>query len=140
MNYLIYVSTSVKLFEDSDLKEMLQQSHLSNTKVGITGMLLYNKGTFFQVLEGEEEQVNSTFEKIKSDPRHRGIIKMKAGCIEQRNFEDWSMGFTPKTPQSLSGTPGYVNPSNRQFFNKFTSSHPAVSLLKSFTLDNNFSY
>jgi bifunctional N-acetylglucosamine-1-phosphate-uridyltransferase/glucosamine-1-phosphate-acetyltransferase GlmU-like protein len=94
MNYIIYISTSVRLFDDSDLKDMLLQSRANNSEAGITGVLLYHRGTFFQVLEGEEEQINAMFEKIKADPRHHNIIKMKSGTMAERNFPDWSMGCT----------------------------------------------
>jgi hypothetical protein len=140
MNYLIYVSTSVKLFDDSDLKEMLEQSRINNSNAGITGVLLYNKGTFMQVLEGEEEQVNSTFEKIKADPRHRNIIRMKTGSITERNFSDWSMGFTIPASSNLKKLPGFIDPVSKNFLYQYNSSHPAVSLLKSFVQVNNFSF
>jgi hypothetical protein len=138
MNYLIYISTSVKLFDDNDLKEMLLQSRRKNEAVGITGVLLYNKGTFFQVLEGEEEQVNTTYEMIKNDPRHKNIIKMKSGTITERNFPDWSMGFTTTRPSRFSHLPGFVDPLKQDFLQNYNTNHPAVNLLRSFTSANNF--
>jgi hypothetical protein len=140
MNYLIYISTSVKLFSNADLTELLLQSRLNNSKAGITGMLLYSKGTFFQVLEGEEEALNIAFEKIKNDPRHKGIIKMKSGTLAERNFPEWSMGFTTTVPNSVSTLPGFVDPAKKEFLNGCNVNHPAVNLLKSFVRDNNFAY
>lgn len=140
MNYLIYISTSTRFFEECDLAEMLEQSRQQNARAGITGVLLYNKGTFFQVLEGEEEQVDKTFEKIKADPRHHNIIKMKKGHITERNFSDWSMGFTISASRSLAHVPGFVDPSKQDFFYKYNSDHPAVNLLRSFAATNNFVY
>ena len=138
MNYLIYISTSVKLFDDIDLKEMLEQSRITNKDRGITGVLLYNKGTFIQVLEGEEEQINATFEKIKADPRHHNIIRMKSGKITERNFTDWWMGFTTSFSSNLNKLPGFINPAKKDFLHQYNSNHPAVSLLKSFAQVNNF--
>jgi hypothetical protein len=140
MNYLTYISTSVRLFSDYDLAEMLEQSRLNNTKAGITGVLLYNKGTFFQVLEGEEDQVNSTFEKIKADPRHHNIIKMKSGNITERNFSDWSMGFTTNLKHNISNLPGFIDPGKKNFLYRYNSTHPAVNLLKCFASINNFAF
>jgi len=140
MNYLIYVSTSLRLFSDYDLAEILEQSRTSNTNAGITGVLLYNKGTFFEVLEGEDEQVRSTFEKIKSDPCHHNIIKMKSGSIAERNFSDWSMGFTATTLYSMAKQPGFIDPAKKDFLYQYTSTHPAVNLLKCFALTNNFAF
>ncbi|EHQ28768.1 BLUF domain protein [Mucilaginibacter paludis DSM 18603] len=140
MNYLIYISTSIKLFTDADLKNLLTQSRLNNSKHGITGIILYNKGTFFQVLEGEEEQLTITFEKIKHDPRHKGIIIMKTGTVSRRNFPEWSMGFTTTVPDSFSTLPGFVDPAKMNFIYDYNMDHPAINLLRSFTLNNNFVY
>ncbi|RKR83468.1 FAD-dependent sensor of blue light [Mucilaginibacter gracilis] len=140
MNYLTYISTSVKLFSDSDLKEMLEQSLINNTQAGITGLLLYNKGTFFQVLEGEAEQIKATFEKIKADPCHHNIIKMKEGKLAKRNFSDWRMGFTTPTAYNLTNAAGFVNTAKGDFIYQYQAKHPAIDLLKSFVMANNFAY
>jgi hypothetical protein len=136
MNYLIYISTSVKLFSDQDLTELLEQCRVNNSKTGITGMLLYSKGTFFQVLEGEGEAVNVVFEKIRKDDRHKGIIKLKAGSLAHRNFPEWSMAFTTTIPNSLSTLPGFVDPAKEKFLYQYDNDHPAVNLLRSFAMDN----
>lgn len=141
MNYLIYVSTSAKFLNDAELKELLAQSRINNSKAGITGILLYNKGTFFQVLEGEEDHVQITFEKIKNDPRHKSIIIMKRGNLSRRNFPDWSMGFTTTAPNSFSNLPGFVDPAKKSFLYGYNNAgHPAINLLRSFALTNNFAY
>jgi len=140
MNYLIYISTSVTLFSNEDLAELLLLSRDNNGKDDITGMLLYNNGTFLQVLEGEEGKLNMAFEKIKKDPRHKGIIKMKSGTLAERNFPEWSMGFTITVPDSYSALPGFVNPANKRFLQGCNVHHPAVNLLRSFAMNNNFVY
>jgi hypothetical protein len=73
---LIYISAAAKFFTDAELKELLINCRDNNKRNSITGVLLYSKGTFVQVLEGEEEIVGSTFRKIEGDPRHTGIIKL----------------------------------------------------------------
>jgi hypothetical protein len=56
-------------------------------------MLLYQNGTFMQMLEGEKQPVLNLYDKITKDDRHTGIHTVLEGDIEERNFEDWSMGF-----------------------------------------------
>ncbi len=102
MNYLVYVSTSVEPLSNEDLTQLLLKSRINNSKAGITGMLLYNSGTFFQVLEGEEQELNSLFERVKHDSRHKGIIKLKSGNIPERHFPDWSMGFRTTITDSIA--------------------------------------
>ena len=54
MYYIVYLSSASKLFTEDELKEIVDISVKNNTRLGITGMMLYNEGNFIQVLEGEE--------------------------------------------------------------------------------------
>ena len=56
-------------------------------------MLLYQEGNFMQMLEGEKQVVLELYDTIMSDNRHKGVLKMLTGDIQERNFKDWSMGF-----------------------------------------------
>ncbi len=140
MNYIIYVSTADRLLTDEDLTKLLLKSRINNAKAGITGMLLYSNGTFFQVLEGEEEQLSALFEKISKDSRHRGIIKLKSGKLANRIFPDWSMGFKTSVTESVSHLRGFVNPEKKEFLNGRDEYHPAVNLLQSFAVSNRLRY
>lgn len=90
---IIYFSSAIRVFEEKVLKELLEQSRRNNQRDGITGMLLYDSGTFIQYIEGPCEPLLACWERIKADPRHRGIIKVAEEPIEARLFADWSMGF-----------------------------------------------
>src|SRR3954468_16894005 len=80
--YLIYISKAKRLMQEDELVALLNESRNWNNDHGLTGMLLYvegrfieqNEGRFMQVLEGDERQVKSIFEKIKTDVRHFHII------------------------------------------------------------------
>ena len=93
MFYLIYISSATKLFEDAELHALLNKCRENNERDQITGMMLYKSGNFMQMLEGEEGNILSLFEKIKEDPRHKNIIKILSGSSPERSFSDWSMGF-----------------------------------------------
>ena len=93
MFYLLYMSTAVKPMNYDDFSALLQQCRDSNHEHGITGMLLYQNGTFMQMLEGERQAVLDLYDKILKDDRHTGVHTVLTGDIEKRNFEDWSMGF-----------------------------------------------
>ena len=79
MFFLIYASSAVKPFLQSELFELLEICRENNTRLGITGMLLYKDGNFMQLLEGEETPVRRLYEKIGSDSRHRGEITLLQG-------------------------------------------------------------
>ena len=93
MFYLLYISTAVKPMNYDDFSALLQQCRDSNNKRGITGMLLYQNGTFMQMIEGEKQVVLDLYDKILKDDRHTGVHTVLTGDIKARNFEDWSMGF-----------------------------------------------
>jgi hypothetical protein len=105
MFYLIYVSSAVKLMNDDELFNLLEQCRKKNITLGITGMLLYKSGSFMQMLEGDKEIVLELYNTISEDERHKDVSKIISGDIKQRNFKDWSMGFY--NMNKLGGLPEY---------------------------------
>lgn len=90
---LVYVSSAVRSFKDSDLVDILRFSRESNAKKGITGLLLFNDGNFMQILEGDAQVVDDLHLKITNDHRHTGIVTLLRRPIQNRNFSEWKMGF-----------------------------------------------
>jgi Sensors of blue-light using FAD len=109
MFYLIYISSATKLLEDADLYALLNKCRENNKRHEITGMMLYKSGNFMQMLEGEEGDILSLFEKIKVDHRHENIIEILSGDAKQRSFSSWSMGFyNMDKEQDLPGFDRYI--------------------------------
>ena len=105
---LIYVSRAKQHFGEPQLLELLEQARANNTRSGITGLLLYdNKGTFIQALEGDDEQVDSLYEKILQDSRHSNLSRISRRAIETRTFPDWKMGFKLVDLTSLKSASGF---------------------------------
>ena len=90
---LVYVSSATELFTVAQLDTLLERSRANNTKLGITGMLLYRDGNFMQLLEGDEAAVDVLFRRIAVDPRHHGCQVLLKSQAEQRMFAQWSMAF-----------------------------------------------
>ena len=91
--HLIYTSTATRDFAATDLAPILQNARISNSEVGVTGMLLHSNGTFFQVLEGTAPTVDSLFARIACDPRHTHAVTIIRESIHRRSFGEWTMGF-----------------------------------------------
>jgi hypothetical protein len=91
--HLIYVSTASIDYDDDELDRMLESSVRHNTSQHVTGMLLYARGNFIQVLEGEDTAVDETYDRIAKDPRHKGLIVIEREPIKKRDFDQWNMGF-----------------------------------------------
>jgi hypothetical protein len=108
MLQMIYTSAASRKISTAELQELLKISRSNNVRDGITGMLLYEDGTFLQVLEGEEEIVESTYQRIAKDPRHCRILLLARLELEQRSFNDWEMGFFNASGGQLLNLPGYT--------------------------------
>jgi FAD-dependent sensor of blue light len=107
MFFLAYVSSAVTPFTPAELHELLAKSHENNGQSNISGMLLYKDGNFMQVLEGEERDVRTLFDKIGRDRRHRGVLTLLQGPLAERQFPDWSMGFRDLNAADVMALPGY---------------------------------
>ena len=105
---LVYASAATVPFTEKDLDKLLTRARLTNESIDVTGVLLYQEGTFFQVLEGYEKFVLAIYDKIAMDPRHNNVLLLAHNQIEQRNFGDWSMGFLRDRTQ-VEDLPGFVN-------------------------------
>ena len=93
LKQLAYASAAVATFDDESLEALLKLARTNNAARRISGLLLYHQGSFFQILEGEEAQIEALFEHIQKDPRHCNSTVVLRRDIDERNFGDWSMGF-----------------------------------------------
>jgi len=103
---LLYISSASKPMNEDSLLELLQECRQSNSKEGITGMLLYCGESFIQVLEGNEQDVDALFKVIKKDSRHTNVTILERKRITERKFADWSMGFKNISDAELQNTQG----------------------------------
>jgi hypothetical protein len=90
---LKYLSKTVSDINVWGLSEVVNISTKLNSQHGITGILFFDRGYFGQILEGRRDAVESTWGKIKNDPRHHEIELLSINNIEQRQFPKWSMKF-----------------------------------------------
>lgn len=91
MFQLVYVSSGVPAREPVDIDAILITSRRNNRIAGLTGMLYADQRRFLQVLEGDEPDVNATFERIRADPRHRAVVVLSRRTIAAREFGEWEM-------------------------------------------------
>ncbi|CAN3700333.1 hypothetical protein MMX123_00317 [Microbacterium sp. MM2322] len=90
-----YVSTETDPFDDERLAALLAQSRRSNHEHDLTGMLLHRRGRFFQVLEGPQDAVDALIAKIREDARHHDIRILLREDLDDRRFDEWTMGYEP---------------------------------------------
>lgn len=97
---LTYSSVSTHPFSHTELLDLLAQARKNNASSGVTGILLYTEGSFFQVLEGEPDVVHHLFNQIRDDPRHTRVTAIIDEPIPKRDFSEWTMGYAELSAHS----------------------------------------
>jgi hypothetical protein len=77
-----------------ELVSLLREARAHNEAARLTGILLYRDQTFVQLLEGQRPRVESLYESIREDPRHTDVTTVVTREQLDRQFPDWSMGFS----------------------------------------------
>ncbi|MDE0472257.1 MAG: BLUF domain-containing protein [Ekhidna sp.] len=88
---LVYTSARSKHCNSKEIDKILEKSRNNNAKLGITGILIYTKDRFLQVLEGEKEKINKLYKTIEEDDRHGAPILRFCESVSKRYFEGWDM-------------------------------------------------
>ena len=131
---LLYISTARAPLPASALQQLLAISRRNNGAVGVTGLLLGGGTRFMQVLEGPQEHVDATFERIRRDPRHFAVVMLAKSVTDARLFDGWSMGFQPSRSISAAATVAeevaalvqpIADPNVRAYFDGFARQHAA---------------
>lgn len=88
---LTYQSRATHRPTVADLRELEWKAKARNQALGVTGMLLYDKGRFFQTLEGPPEGLKTLWDSISTDRRHSDIEILSEHMIPARLFGAWRM-------------------------------------------------
>lgn len=104
--HCVYSSAATVELSNQELNTLLDTARAINSKLNITGMLLYEKRSFFQVLEGPANVVKALYAKIDRDKRHDTVVKIIEEPIDERSFSDWTMGYAGVTGKELKEIEG----------------------------------
>lgn len=107
--HLGYVSTETSPLTSSELKGLVDQASDRNAANEITGLLLHREDSFFQILEGERENVLQVFSSIQRDQRHQRVELLLQGPIAEREFGDWRMEYIELDGVELDQLPGLAD-------------------------------
>jgi Sensors of blue-light using FAD len=89
---VVYCSRATAAVDDAQLQRIIETARRSNARQGITGMLVFGSGIFFQWLEGPRDNVTALMALLRKDPRHENIVELSADeHVEERMFPDWDM-------------------------------------------------
>ncbi len=92
MKRIVYISKLSPNTAIEEIQKIAEISSKNNKTSNITGVLLYVGDLFFQVIEGEIDNVESLYRKILIDPRHTDILCLKTEYgVTERLYPNWSM-------------------------------------------------
>jgi hypothetical protein len=75
----------------------LRAAQERNRAQGVTGVLIYDEGHYFQWLEGPREAVTRIWESIRRDERHGDFKILRQQGIPSRFFKGWDMRLARRT-------------------------------------------
>lgn len=89
---VVYCSRATEGVDDAAVQRIIDTARRWNPPQGITGLLVFGSGIFFQWLEGPRDNVTQLMANIKADPRHQEIVPLSAvEEVRERLFPDWDM-------------------------------------------------
>jgi hypothetical protein len=88
----VYCSRASAGVGDADVQRIVAASHRNNPARGITGLLVFGSGIFFQWLEGPREHVQQLMQILHADTRHQDVLLLEAEEeLRERLFPAWDM-------------------------------------------------
>jgi methanogenic corrinoid protein MtbC1 len=88
---LTYESKAATRLDQNELDALVAAARVRNSSLGVTGMLLYDKGRFLQTLEGPVEGLDQIWASIQRDERHSQITVLTQHLVGARLFSGWDL-------------------------------------------------
>lgn len=92
LSQLVYISKRQPNCTEAEIEKILTACKNNNKELDVTGVLLYSDAQFVQYLEGDLRKINSLYNKIKEDKRHKNVALISTAPIKERTFPSWQMG------------------------------------------------
>lgn len=89
---VVYCSRATAGVDDAAVAHIIETARRCNPAQGITGLLVFGSGIFFQWLEGPRDNIMQLMANLKKDPRHLDVVTLSASEeLRERLFPDWDM-------------------------------------------------
>ena len=85
---ILYTSRASEGISMRDAYDIIRVSHNRNSRVGITGGLIFLDGHFVQLMEGLPAAVETRYERIAADGRHHELAIRQDELVETPTFAD----------------------------------------------------
>jgi hypothetical protein len=89
---LVYCSRATVDVDEASVTRIIESARRHNPAHGITGILVFGSGVFFQWLEGPRDNVTQLMTMLHADPRHTNLVTLsESEELRERVFPDWDM-------------------------------------------------
>lgn len=89
---LVYCNRATPGVDDDAVHRIIRSARRRNPEQGITGLLVFGSGIFFQWLEGPRDNITALMARLQADPRHVDIVTLDTTEeVRERLFPDWDM-------------------------------------------------
>jgi Sensors of blue-light using FAD len=89
---VVYCSRATEGVDDAEVERIIATARRCNAEHGITGMLVFGSGIFFQWLEGPRHEVTALMGLLRNDRRHENVVELsEEEDIGERLFPTWDM-------------------------------------------------
>lgn len=107
---LFFISAATQFKTARELNEILRTARMNNRAQGVTSLLIYNDGSFAQLMEGPKQAVLEAYDRIKSDNRHSGASIIFQEETEERITEGWDMALIPASKVASDDDYDFMTP------------------------------
>jgi len=88
----VYCSRAAEGVDDAGVNRLIAFSQQRNVARGITGVLVFGSGVFFQWIEGPPAEVQILIANLHSDTRHYDIVTLDQSVEKrERLYPNWEM-------------------------------------------------
>ena len=88
----VYCSRAAESVDDAEVDRLIAFSQQRNVARGITGVLVFGSGVFFQWIEGPPADVQTLIANLHSDTRHHDIVTLDQSVEKrERLYPNWEM-------------------------------------------------
>jgi len=90
--HFVYCSRAAEGVDDAEVGRIVESAQRNNLAHGITGVLVFGSGIFFQWIEGPAAQIQKLIASLHGDPRHYDIVSLSQSEEErERLYPNWDM-------------------------------------------------
>ena len=88
----VYCSRAAEGVDDAEVGRIVEAAQRHNLARGITGVLVFGNGVFFQLIEGPAAQIQKLIATLHCDPRHYDVVSLDwSEERRERLYPNWEM-------------------------------------------------